>query len=73
MPTEAAIKEVNYNVESVQIGKSVKLNKERQKLKIGALLQIIFFFFYKILMYIYIFSNLSTTEFSFDKKALFHK
>ena len=31
MTTEVAIKEVNYNVRSAQIGKSVKLHKGMQK------------------------------------------
>ena len=33
MTTEVALKELNYNVNRVQSGKSAKLNKEKQKLK----------------------------------------
>ena len=68
---EVAIKEVNYNVRCVQNRKSVKFNKEKQKLMIGNLIA---HHFYKILMYIYIniyiyiVFNLRTTEFNFDKK-----
>ena len=69
--TEVAMKEINYKVRSIQNGKSVKLNKEKQKLKIG---KFIAHYFYKILIYIIIyFFNLHMTEFSFGKKALFHK
>ena len=65
MTTEVAIKEVNYYVRSDQNKKSVKLSKEKQKLKIGNLIA---HYFYKILMDIYIFFNLCITEFSFGKK-----
>ena len=71
MAKEVAIKEVNYYIRSDQNKKSVKLSKEKQKLKIGNLIA---HHFYKILMYIYIniyiyiVFNLRTTEFNFDKK-----
>ena len=46
------IKEVNYNLKNIQSEKSVKLNKEKQKLRIRSL--IIAHYFYKTSMYIYI-------------------
>ena len=52
MATEVAIKEGNYNVRRVQNEKSVKLSKEKQKIKIG---NFIAHHFYKILIYSYIF------------------
>ena len=51
--TEAATKEINYNGRNAQNGKSVKLNKEEQKIKIG---KHVVHNFYKILnTYLYIF------------------
>ena len=57
-----AIKELNYNVRRVENGKSVKLNKEKQKLEIENLFA---HHFHKIIICIYSFFILRTSEFSF--------
>ena len=49
MAPEVAIKEVSYNVRSIQNNKSVMLNEEKQKLIIGNLIA---HHFYKILLHI---------------------
>ena len=51
MATEEAIKKVNCNVRSIQNEKSVKLNKEKQKLIIRKLIA---HHFYKMLTHIFI-------------------
>ena len=65
MAKKVAINAVNYNFRNAQNGKSIKLSKEKHKLKIKKLTEHQFY-------NIYIFT-LRTTEFSFGKKAFFNK
>ena len=70
MATEGEIKEIIYNIRSARKGKSVMLNKEGQKLKMGDLIA---HHFYKILIHIYaFFLNLRIFDFKIIKKAFFY-
>ena len=65
MAAEMATLEVNFNVRSTQNGKSVKINKEKQKLKIRRFTT--HHFYKKINIHLYFF-NLITLSLALVKK-----